>query len=488
MLRALGIGPGDCVSSLAWNTHRHYELFFAVPGIGAVLHTANPRLSDEQIVYTINHAGSQVLLFDSSFAACVARLRPRLSNIRHFIELAAQPSSGLEGVMGYEQLIAVEQPLAWPQFDENAGAVLCYTSGTTGDPKGVLYSHRSVVLHAMAAGFPVRSHCPPSTASCPVRRSITAPPGPAVRCGDQWLQVRPAVRQDGRRQPAGADQERGRYLVRRRADHLDDVPRASGAQRRGFGQPGTAGDRRFRRTAGHGRDVPDQVWRGGLPAVGHDRDQPLGVVATPTPKLAERGQQATNDTIWSRQGRLQFGIELKVVDEQGNELPCDGASSGSLKVRGPWTVERYYRSEKSALDAEGWFDTGDIATLDADGFMRITDRSKDVIKSGGEWVSSIDIENVAAACPGVKVAAVVGVFHPKWEERPLLVVEPHSDAEITVEQILAHLEPNIVKWWMPDAVIFDAVPLTATGKIDKKVLRERYRNHLVENQPSVVNQ
>ena len=360
MLRALGIGPGDCVSSLAWNTHRHYELFFAVPGIGAVLHTANPRLSDEQIVYTINHAGSQVLLFDSSFAACVARLRPRLSNIRHFIELAAQPSSGLEGVMGYEQLIAVEQPLAWPQFDENAGAVLCYTSGTTGDPKGVLYSHRSVVLHAMAAGL-------------------------------------------------------------------------SGA---------------------FGLSAFDCI----MPC-----------------------SSLYHGTAWG----IPFAAAIngcKFV------LPCDGVSSGSLKVRGPWTVERYYRSEKSALDAEGWFDTGDIATLDADGFMRITDRSKDVIKSGGEWVSSIDIENVAAACPGVKVAAVVGVFHPKWEERPLLVVEPHSDAEITVEQILAHLEPNIVKWWMPDAVIFDAVPLTATGKIDKKVLRERYRNHLVENQPSVVNQ
>jgi len=277
MLRALGIGPGDCVSSLAWNTHRHYELFFAVPGIGAVLHTANPRLSDEQIVYTINHAGSQVLLFDSSFAACVARLRPRLSNIRHFIELAAQPSSGLEGVMGYEQLIAVEQPLAWPQFDENAGAVLCYTSGTTGDPKGVLYSHRSVVLHAMAAGLSGAFGLSAFDCIMPCSSLYHGTAwGPAVRCGDQWLQVRPAVRQDGRRQPAGADQERGRYPVRRRADHLDDVPRASGAQRRGFGQPGTAGDRRFRRTAGHGRDVPDQVWRGGLPAVGHDRDQPPG--------------------------------------------------------------------------------------------------------------------------------------------------------------------------------------------------------------------
>ena len=260
MLRALGIGPGDCVSSLAWNTHRHYELFFAVPGIGAVLHTANPRLSDEQIVYTINHAGSQVLLFDSSFAACVARLRPRLSNIRHFIELAAQPSSGLEGVMGYEQLIAVEQPLAWPQFDENAGAVLCYTSGTTGDPKGVLYSHRSVVLHAMAAGlsgaFGLSAFDCIMPCSSLYHGTAWGLPFAAAINGCKF--VLPCDKMDG--QPAGADQERGRYPVRRRADHLDHVPRASGAQRRGFGrQPGTAGDRRFRAVPGRSR--PSMAWR-----------------------------------------------------------------------------------------------------------------------------------------------------------------------------------------------------------------------------------
>jgi len=489
MLRALGIGPGDCVSSLAWNTHRHYELFFAVPGIGAVLHTANPRLSDEQIVYTINHAGSQVLLFDSSFAACVARLRPRLSNIRHFIELAAQPSSGLEGVMGYEQLIAVEQPLAWPQFDENAGAVLCYTSGTTGDPKGVLYSHRSVVLHAMAAGlsgaFGLSAFDCIMPCSSLYHGTAWGLPFAAAINGCKFVlpcdkmdgaSLQELIKSEGVTLSGGVPTIWTMYLA-----HLERSGEDSGSLAR-LVIGGSAVPRAMAETfqTKYGVAVC-QLW-------GMTETSPLGVVATPTPKLAERGQQATNDTIWSRQGRLQFGIELKVVDEQGNELPCDGVSSGSLKVRGPWTVERYYRSEKSALDAEGWFDTGDIATLDADGFMRITDRSKDVIKSGGEWVSSIDIENVAAACPGVKVAAVVGVFHPKWEERPLLVVEPHSDAEITVEQILAHLEPNIVKWWMPDAVIFDAVPLTATGKIDKKVLRERYRNHLVENQPSVVNQ
>ncbi len=208
---------------------------------------------------------------------------------------------------------------------------------------------------------------------------------------------------------------------------------------------------------------------------------PLGVVATPTPKLMERGHAATNDTIWSRQGRLQFGIELRIVDDQGRELPRDGQSSGKLLVRGPWTVERYYRSDRSALDAEGWFDTGDIATLDADGFLRITDRSKDVIKSGGEWVSSIDIENVAAACPGVKVAAV-SACSTQVGGTPAAGDRAARRRRGQRRPGAGPSEPNLVKWWIPDAVVFDRVPLTATGKIDKKVLRERYRNHLVENQ------
>jgi fatty-acyl-CoA synthase len=192
------------------------------------------------------------------------------------------------------------------------------------------------------------------------------------------------------------------------------------------------------------------------------------------------GKAATDEAIWTRQGRLQFGIELKIVDESGNPLPHDGVSSGALLVRGPWTVERYFRSETSALNEDGWFDTGDIATLDPNGFMRITDRSKDVIKSGGEWISSIDIENIAVGCPGVRIAAVVGVTHEKWEERPVLIIEPHDDSDVCAEAVLAYLGPQIVKWWMPDAVIFDAVPLTATGKIDKKTLRDRYRSYLID--------
>jgi fatty-acyl-CoA synthase len=202
------------------------------------------------------------------------------------------------------------------------------------------------------------------------------------------------------------------------------------------------------------------------------------VVATPTPALAAKGQDELNDVIWTRQGRFQFGIELKIVDDHGEELPHDGESSGALMVRGPWVLDKYYKAQMSALDENGWFDTGDIATLDPMGFMRITDRKKDVIKSGGEWISSIDIENAAAACPGVRVAAVVGVFHPKWEERPVLVIERHDGAELDEVAVRTFLEPHIVKWWMPDQVVFDTVPLTATGKIDKKVLRERYKSAL----------
>jgi fatty-acyl-CoA synthase len=215
-----------------------------------------------------------------------------------------------------------------------------------------------------------------------------------------------------------------------------------------------------------------QIW-------GMTETAPLGVIATPTPALAALGEEKLDEAIWTRQGRLQFGIELKITGDDGVEAPHDGETSGALMVRGPWTIQRYYRGEKDVTDADGWFDTGDIATLDAFGFMRITDRKKDVIKSGGEWISSIDLENVAVACPGVRIAAVVGVPHPKWEERPILVLETHAGATVSEDHVRAFLAPRIVKWWTPDAILFDTVPLTATGKIDKKVLRQRYADLLM---------
>ena len=484
MLHRIGVRAGDMVSSLAWNTHRHFELFFAVPGIGAVLHTANPRLSDEQIIYSLNHAGSGVLLFDRNFLALVERLRPKLERIHTFIMLsdAQRTEPGAVGALSYETLIADEPPLtAWPQFDENAGAILCYTSGTTGHPKGVLYSHRSIVLHAMAAGLsgafgfsafdcimPCSSLYHGTAWGVPFTAAINGCKFvlPCDKMDGASLQE--LIQNEGVTFSGGVPTIWTMYL-----DYLERTGEDAGKLERlvigGSAVPRVMAQKFQTR---YGVSVR-QLW-------GMTETSPLGVVATPTPKLEALGQAAADEVIWTRQGRLQFGIELKIVDESGRELPHDGVSSGNLLVRGPWTVERYFRSETSALDADGWFNTGDIATLDANGFMRITDRSKDVIKSGGEWISSIDIENIAVGCPGVRIAAVVGVTHPKWEERPVLIIEPHDGVEICVTTVLGHLEPHIVKWWMPDAVIIDTVPLTATGKIDKKRLRDRYRSYLLD--------
>ncbi len=474
LMGTLGVEAGDRVTSLAWNTHRHMELFYGVPGMGAVLHTANPRLSDDQIIYTINHAESRVLLFDRSFAALVNRLRPHLTGVRHFIQLS--PAALCDGFDSYETLIAdQDDAFDWPVFSENAGSFLCYTSGTTGDPKGVLYSHRSVVLHAMVGGlssafglsaFDVIMPC-----SSLYHATAWGLPFTAVMNGAKLVlpcdrmdaaSLQELIQTEGVTFSGGVPTIWTMYL-----DHLQKTGATPGALKRvvigGSAVPRAMAES-FQTT--YGVSVL-QIW-------GMTETSPLGVVATPTPALAALGDDEVNEVIWTRQGRLQFGIELKIVDETGAPLPHDGESSGALLVRGPWTLERYYRAERTALDADGWFDTGDIATIDPLGFMRITDRKKDVIKSGGEWISSIDIENVAAACPGVKVAAVVGVFHPKWEERPILVIEAHDGAELTEAQVLDFLAPHIVKWWMPDKLIFAPVPLTATGKIDKKRLRDLY--------------
>jgi acyl-CoA synthetase (AMP-forming)/AMP-acid ligase II len=467
----LGVQSGDRVATLAWNTHRHFELFFAVPGLGAVLHTVNPRLFEDQIRFILEHAGSSVLFFDRSFEALVGRLAPHLPQLRAYVLMTDEDYDA--------RLAAEDEGFDWPVVDENAGACLCYTSGTTGDPKGVLYSHRSIVLHAMAGslnsafGLSARDVIMP----CSSMYHATAWGLPYMAPINGSKLVLPADKFD----PASLHE----LIEGEGVTFTGGVPTVWTMYLAWLAEHGLTPGRLNRLIIG-GSAVPRvmaetfkrrygvetlQIW-------GMTETSPLGVTATATPALDAMSEAEREEVLWTKQGRLQFGIELKIVGEDGVEAPRDGQTSGALMVRGPWVLRRYYRGAADVVDADGWFDTGDIATIDENGFMRITDRSKDVIKSGGEWISSIDLENVAVGCPGVRIAAVVGVPHPKWEERPILVIEVHEGKDVTREAVLEFLAPHIAKFWMPDDVVFAAVPLTATGKIDKKVLRDAYRDHL----------
>ena len=486
-LAALGIAQGERVATLAWNGYRHLELYYAVSGSGAVLHTLNPRLHPDQLAWIVNHAEDQVLCFDMTFLPLVEAIVSRVPTVRHFVAMtdrAHMPTeSGIPNLICYEDWVNAHEPdFDWPELDERTASSLCYTSGTTGNPKGVLYSHRSTLLHSYAAALPDSLDCAGSDTILPVvpMFHVNAWGLPYIACMVGAKLVFPGPQLDGPSlydlfEAEGVTLSAGVPTVwQGLLNHVDSQGLAFSTMRRTI-VGGSACPPAMLRAFQQRHQV--QV----LHAWGMTETSPLGTSGVL--KAAHQAlPEAAREALQLKQGRAVFGVEMKIIDEQGVALAHDGRTSGELMVRGPWIASGYFRSDSAVV--HGWFPTGDVATIDADGFMQITDRSKDVIKSGGEWISSIDIENIAMGHPAVAMAACIAARHPKWDERPLLVVVKKPGAEVSRDALLQSFEGRIAKWWMPDDVIFvDSIPLGATGKMQKSVLRDAYQDHLVNATP-----
>ncbi|MEM7089833.1 MAG: long-chain-fatty-acid--CoA ligase [Pseudomonadota bacterium] len=482
-LIGLGLQPQDRVGTLAWNNRRHLEIYYATSGAGFVCHTVNPRLFPDQLTYIINHAQDRVLFFDATFIPLVASLQQALPDVQHFVLMGPQnddASAQIPGLMFYDDLIETGgAEFAWPGFDENTASSICYTSGTTGNPKGVLYSHRSTVLHSFGSnsrdmiGFSAMDTVMPvvpmfhvnawgSPYACAMSGSSMVLPGPDLH---------------------------GAALV-----NLIDtygVTLAMGVPTIWQGLLAHAGQSgstlaSLERTVIGGAACPpsmidtfrDTYGVDTVHAWGMSEMSPLGTANNPLAKHLDLPTDVQHKLRHS-QGRPPFGVELKIVDDDGNDLPHDGETQGDLMVRGHWVLDSYFRMQGQELLQDGWFATGDVATLDPDGYMTIRDRSKDIIKSGGEWISSVELENIAIAHPKLATAAVVGVPHPKWDERPLLVAVKAEGQDPTEDELLSYFDGKIAKWQVPDKVVFvDALPLNATGKVLKRNLRSDFADAL----------
>ena len=483
-LKKLGIKEGDCVGTLAWNTFRHFELYFGVSGIGSVINTINPRLFPEQMTYIINHAEDKYLFVDLSFVGLVESLMETLKSVKGVIILTDKehmPETSLENVHCYEELLETEsEDFIWPEMDENTASSLCYTSGTTGNPKGVLYSHRSTILHTWIASSGNSMNVSSSSVILPVvpmfHVNAWGIPYAAAMFGAKLVLPGPAL--DGASLYELIESEKPQLLM--------GVPTV------------WLGLLQFLRESNHTLESVEVALVGGSAAPramiqefeekhnvflvhgwGMTGMSPLGTTTVKTSDMEGMDLEKRYD-LQQKQGKAFYGVEMTIVDEEGKDLPRDGKAVGRLLVRGPAIVEKYFKSKETALDERGWFDTGDVAKISEDGFMEIVDRSKDVIKSGGEWISSIDLENAAVGHPAVAEACVIGVLHKKWDERPILLVVKAEQQETTKEDILDYLKDKVAKFWLPDDVIFvNELPHTATGKLLKTNLREEYKEFLI---------
>nr|WP_315262344.1 3-(methylthio)propionyl-CoA ligase [uncultured Limnohabitans sp.] len=486
-LDGMKLGFSDRVATIAWNGYRHLELYFGVSGSGRVLHTINPRLHPEQIAWIANHAEDQVLCFDMTFLPIVQAVHSKCPTVKHWVAMCdadkLPADTGIPNLISYEAWMGTQSTsYQWPVFDENTASSMCYTSGTTGNPKAALYSHRSTTLHAYAAALPDVMCISARDAILPVvpmfHVNAWGIPYSAALTGAKLVFPGPGM--DGKSVYEMIENEGVTYAA--------GVPTVW-QMLLGHMKPHGLKFSTLKRTVIGGSACPpamidafrDDFGVEVLHAWGMTELSPLGTLCTLKNKHLKLPKEEQMKLLM-KQGRAIYGVDMKIVNDAGDEQPHDGKAYGDLLVRGPWVVANYYKGEGNPLvkdkDGHDWFPTGDVATIDADGFMQITDRSKDVIKSGGEWISSIDIENIAVAHPAVAMAACIGVAHPKWDERPIVVVVKKPDTQLSREELLAFYEGKTAKWQIPDDVVFvDAIPIGATGKMLKTKLREQLKDY-----------
>jgi fatty-acyl-CoA synthase len=472
-LQRLGVRRHERVATLAWNGHRHYEIYYAVAGSGAVIHTINPRLFPDQIAYIANHAEDKVVFYDSTFGPLIEKLGPQLKTATRFVQLEEE----------YEKLLEAESgEFDWPSFDERTAACLCYTSGTTGNPKGALYSHRSTLIHAYAAALPDTLNLS--------AREVVLPVVPMFHVNAWSLPY--SCTMTGAKMVFPGPHLDGRSL--HELFEAEGVTMSAGVPTVWLGLLNYLKENKLRFSTlkcvvigGSAcppamiRAFQDEYGVQVLHAWGMTEMSPLGTAGTLKARQAKLPKEE-REAVQKKQGRAIFGVDLRIVDEEGRELPWDGSAFGDLQVRGPWVIKSYFKGEGGDPLKGGWFPTGDVCTIDPEGYIQITDRSKDVIKSGGEWISSIDLENIAVAHPAIAEAAVIGVAHPKWDERPIVVAVKKPGQEVSKAELLKFYEGKIAKWWTPEDVVFvSELPHTATGKLSKLTLRQQFKDYRLDS-------